>query len=58
MTAVTRLRLWHRTDDAPRTPRRVSAGEPVAVEVGTWPVEPGQSVWVAVRSEEADGRVE
>lgn len=58
MTDVTRMHLWHQTNDASRTPHRVSAGELVAIESGTWPVEPGQSVWVVVRSEETDGRVE
>lgn len=57
MTTEARMRLWHQTDNAPRTPRRVSTGEPVAVEIGTWPVDPGQAVWVVVRSEEAEGLV-
>lgn len=37
---------WHLTDDAPRTPRRVSAGETVEIHVGTWPIAPRQSVWL------------
>ncbi|MEQ1575499.1 MAG: glycoside hydrolase family 57 protein [Vicinamibacterales bacterium] len=40
------MNIWHDTVDAPRTPRRVSPGQDVDVIVGTWPIGPGQSVWV------------
>ena len=40
------MHLWHLTSDARRTPLRVSPGDHVTLEIGTWPVEPGQSVWV------------
>lgn len=49
------MNLWHLTPDTPRLPRRVSPGEPVALEIGTWPIEPGQSVWVEYRLEHLDG---
>lgn len=42
------MQLWHSTVDAPRTPNRVSAGEWVTLTVGTWPIEPGQDVWITV----------
>ena len=42
--------IWHLTDDAGRSPHRVSAGERVTLEIGTWPVEPGQAVAVTVRA--------
>lgn len=47
------MQLWHLTPDAQRTPHRVAPGEWVALDIGTWPIEPGQSVWVMYRSEPA-----
>lgn len=38
------MKLWHLTPDAPRHPLRVSADETVRLRIGTWPIEPGQSV--------------
>jgi alpha-amylase/alpha-mannosidase (GH57 family) len=49
------VQIWHLTPDAPRTPLRVGPGELVRLEVGTWPIAPGQSVWAAVRIDRADG---
>ena len=49
------MNVWHLTADAPRTPERVSPGDWVAVDIGTWPVEPGQVVWVEVETTHADG---
>jgi len=40
------MNLWHLTPDAPREPSRVSAGEPVRLRIGTWPIESGQTVRV------------
>jgi hypothetical protein len=40
------MNIWHGTDDTPRSPRRVNPTENIVVTVGTWPIEPGQSVWV------------
>ncbi|MCL6526367.1 MAG: hypothetical protein K6T57_05725 [Thermaceae bacterium] len=40
------MNLWHLTLDAPRSPLRVSPGERVWLNIGTWPIEPGQAVWV------------
>jgi Lmo2446-like, N-terminal len=45
------MQIWHLTPDTPRSPRRVSPGEPVVLMIGTWPTEPGQSVWVSYRQE-------
>lgn len=39
--------VWHLTSDAPRSPERVIPGERVLISVGTWPIEPGQSVWIS-----------
>ena len=50
--------LWHATPDAPRTPARVSPGEWVTLVIGSWPVEPGQTVWVDVEREGAGGQGE
>lgn len=40
------MNLGHGTADAPRVPRRVSPTQPVDLTIGTWPIAPGQSVWV------------
>ncbi len=47
------MQLWHLTPDAPRTPHRVSAGAWVTLTIGTWPIEPGQEVWVTTVVEDA-----
>ena len=52
---ATDMELWHMTPDTPRDPRRVRPRERVALGIGTWPIEPGQSVWVTYRVERADG---
>lgn len=38
------MELWHHTEDAPRSPEDVHAGQPVALWIGTWPIEMGQCV--------------
>ena len=40
------MQVWHLQPDTPRSPERVSAGEWVNMDIGTWPMEPGQEVWV------------
>lgn len=52
------MELWHLTPDAPRVPTRASAGERVALGIGTWPIEPAQSVRVAYVVTHADGATE
>ena len=47
------MELWHLTADAPRTPHRVSPGDWVALDIGSWPIESGQSVWVTYQSQRA-----
>lgn len=47
------MEIWHLTADAPRTPHRVSPGDRVTLDIGSWPIEPGQSVWVNYESEGA-----
>lgn len=49
------MNIWHDTGDAPRTPRRVSPGQDIDVIVGTWPIGPGQSVWVTWQRVTANG---
>lgn len=49
------MNIWHDTVDAPRTPRRVSPGQDIDVIVGTWPIGPGQSVWVTSQRVTANG---
>ena len=39
--------LWHLQADTPRVPLRASANDWVTLHAGTWPIGPGQSVWVA-----------
>lgn len=43
--------IRHLTPDAPRSPHRVAPGERVRLFIGTWPIEPGQTVWVVYRAE-------
>ena len=49
------MNIWHLTPDAPRSPHRVSPGEPVRLTIGSWPVEPGQTVWLTYRVEHVNG---
>ena len=49
------MHVWHLTDDTPRRPRRVSPGDAVLLEIGTWPIEPGQAVWVELERVAPDG---
>ncbi len=49
------MNIWHLTPDTPRQPNRVSSGEVVNLSIGTWPIEPGQAVWVTTRVERTDG---
>ena len=52
------MNLWHLTPDAPRSPYRVSPGAIVSLHIGTWPIEPGQAVWVTTRVEHTGGTSE
>lgn len=47
--------VWHLTADATRSPARISSHDWVLLDVGTWPIEPGQAVWADVDVEHADG---
>jgi len=49
------MQIWHLTVDTPRTPRNPSPGEQVELTIGTYPIEPGQAVWVACQVEHANG---
>lgn len=49
------MNVWHLTPDAPRSPHRVAPGERVQIHVGTWPVEPGQSLELSFRVEQTNG---
>ena len=49
------MNIWHGTEDAPRTPRRVSSNQKVHLTVGTSPISPGQSVSVVWDRVAADG---
>lgn len=49
------MNIWHLMPDTPRTPHRISPGESVRLLIGSWPVEPGQTVWLTCRVEHADG---
>ena len=41
------MNLWHLQADTPRAPLRASATDWIEIHVGTWPIEPAQSVWIA-----------
>lgn len=47
--------IWHLTPDAPRFPFFVSAGQNVNLQVGTWPIEEGQRIWIDYRVEHPEG---
>jgi alpha-amylase/alpha-mannosidase (GH57 family) len=49
------MHLWHLTPDAPRSPGRVSPDDWVTIDIGSWPIEPGQGVWVDVAITHDDG---
>jgi alpha-amylase/alpha-mannosidase (GH57 family) len=49
------MNLWHLTPDASRTPVRVSSDNAVTLNVGTWPIESGQAVWVEYEVRHLDG---
>ena len=40
------MHLWHLTPDTPRRPHRPSPGDLVTLGIGTWPIAPGQAVWI------------
>ena len=40
------MTIWHGTTDAPRPPQRIPPGRVIPLVIGTWPIEPGQEVWV------------
>lgn len=50
------MNVWHLQPDTPRTPLRPSAGEWVTLEIGTWPIESGQSVSVTYAVAPGDER--
>lgn len=50
------MHVWHLEQDTPRRPELVSSGEPVVACVGTWPVEPAQSVWATFEVKSRTGR--
>lgn len=49
------MNLWHLTPDAPRSPHRVSPGQPVVLTFGTWPIEPEQALRVTYQVRHPDG---
>lgn len=49
------MELWHLTDDTPRRPDKPSPSQSIELWIGTWPVEPGQSVWVDLQTKNAKG---
>jgi hypothetical protein len=52
------MELRHLTVDTPRCPHQVLSGQTVQLVIGTYPVEPGQSVTVDVKVTHANGRKE
>lgn len=43
------MKVWHLTPETPRTPYHLNAGERATLRIGTYPIEPGHTVWVDVR---------
>jgi alpha-amylase/alpha-mannosidase (GH57 family) len=52
------MRIWHLTPETSRFPFHVSAGEIVNIQLGTWPVEDGQTTWIDFRIVHPDGTEE
>lgn len=52
------MRIWHLTSETPRFPFHVSAGENVNLQLGTWPIEDGQTIWIDFRLVHSDGTEE
>jgi len=46
--------IWHNTPDASRIPETVVSGERISLWIGTYPIEPGQSVWVELNVRKRD----
>lgn len=49
------MTVWHDTDDAPRSPRRPAPADSIALTIGTWPIQAGQSAWVNWQTAGSDG---
>ena len=49
--------IWHNTPDAARIPEVIVMGERISLWIGTYPIEPGQSVWVELTVKKPDGNV-
>lgn len=49
--------VWHNTPDAARIPEVVEAGLRVSLWIGSFPIEPEQSVWVEWNIRKPDGSV-
>ncbi len=41
--------IWHSTDDAPRTPAEVFPNDKVVLWIGSYPIEPGQTISVELK---------
>lgn len=52
------MKLWHLTPETPRFPCHVSAGEKVNLQLGTWPIEDGQTTGIDFRIVHPDGTEE
>ena len=52
------MNIWHGTPDTPRAPSRVVPLEGISLTIGTWPIEPDQSVRVTWESVGRNGRHE
>ncbi|HXG20073.1 MAG TPA: glycoside hydrolase family 57 protein [Methylomirabilota bacterium] len=50
------MKIWHLTPETPRSPSHLNAGEQATVRIGTYPIEPAQTVWVDVQVYSADGK--
>lgn len=48
--------IWHNTPDASRIPEVPLMGERISVWIGSYPIEPGQSVWVEFTVRNHDGK--
>ncbi len=49
--------IWHNTEDAPRTPAEVFQNDKVVLWIGSYPIELGQSIDVAISVTDKSGGI-
>ncbi|NOT58455.1 MAG: hypothetical protein HOP18_27995 [Deltaproteobacteria bacterium] len=50
------MQVWHLTPETPRTPYHLNADERATLRIGTYPIEPDHTVWVALQVFSSNGK--